>query len=160
MANRAASIIRYANLKNIGWLCGNLITARNGRIKPDFMLYNGTEYGCKHAETCPLTRWLHDAAPLLKVCSSRRNEWAAGRPRNVRSAIPCSSEMLPMGWCRCDLCHSAPSRDDVVFFSEHEKPAQSRTPLPLADHGGSAGNCASALCGVLRIARTRLLRGA
>ena len=44
MANRTATLIRNANLPGIGWRRGTLIQSKNGRIKPDAMLYNGGEY--------------------------------------------------------------------------------------------------------------------
>ena len=44
MANKVATLIRNANLPGIGWRRGTLIKSKNGRIKPDAMLYNGVEY--------------------------------------------------------------------------------------------------------------------
>lgn len=42
--NIRASIVVYARLPELGWRRGSLITARNGRTKPDAMLYAGVEY--------------------------------------------------------------------------------------------------------------------
>jgi hypothetical protein len=44
MANRTATLVRNANLPGIGWRRGTLIQSKNGRIKPDAMLYKGVEY--------------------------------------------------------------------------------------------------------------------
>jgi hypothetical protein len=44
MANKVATLIRKAKLPGIGRRRGTLIQSKNGRIKPDAMLYNGIEY--------------------------------------------------------------------------------------------------------------------
>jgi hypothetical protein len=46
--NIRASIVVYARLAELGWPRGSLITARNGRTKPDTMLYAGVEYPTKN----------------------------------------------------------------------------------------------------------------
>ena len=43
MAN-AASLLRYANIPGVGWRRGTLVQGKNGRIKPNFLLYGGVEY--------------------------------------------------------------------------------------------------------------------
>lgn len=48
MANRTASLIRYANLEGIGWRRGTLIKAKNGRYRPGYMLYDGSEYAAQN----------------------------------------------------------------------------------------------------------------
>jgi hypothetical protein len=53
LANCAATLIRNANLPGIGWRRGNLIKARNGRIKPGVMHYNGQEYAAPNG-TCQI----------------------------------------------------------------------------------------------------------
>jgi integrase len=44
LANKVAVLVWNANLPNIGWRRGTLIKSKNGRYKPDAMLYNGVEY--------------------------------------------------------------------------------------------------------------------
>jgi integrase/recombinase XerD len=44
MANRTATLIRYAKLPNVGWRRGTLVKAKNGQFKPGFMIYNGQEF--------------------------------------------------------------------------------------------------------------------
>jgi integrase len=43
MAN-SASLLRYASLPGLGWRRGTLVQGKNGRIKPNAVLYNGVEY--------------------------------------------------------------------------------------------------------------------
>lgn len=40
----AASLLRYANIPGVGWRRGTLVQAKNGRIKPNALLYGGVEY--------------------------------------------------------------------------------------------------------------------
>jgi len=44
MANRTATLIRYAKLPNLGWRRGTLVKAKNGQFKPGVMIYSGTEH--------------------------------------------------------------------------------------------------------------------
>ena len=44
MANKAASLIRYAKLEGIGWRRGNLIKAKNGRYRPSGEEFCRTQY--------------------------------------------------------------------------------------------------------------------
>ena len=46
MANRKAKLVRCAKIPDLGWRRGTLIIVRNGRIKPDFMMYNGKQVRC------------------------------------------------------------------------------------------------------------------
>lgn len=43
MANRTVSLIRYAHIPDLGWKRGLPVTAKNGRIKPNWMYVNGVE---------------------------------------------------------------------------------------------------------------------
>jgi integrase len=43
MAN-SASLLRYAALPGLGWRRGTLVQAKNGRVKPNALLYGGVEY--------------------------------------------------------------------------------------------------------------------
>jgi integrase len=43
MAN-SASLLRYAAIPGLGWRRGTLVQAKNGRIKPNALLYGGVEY--------------------------------------------------------------------------------------------------------------------
>ncbi|MGA3212955.1 MAG: hypothetical protein ABSD20_16740 [Terriglobales bacterium] len=43
MAN-SASLLRYASLPGLGWRRGALVQGKNGRIKPNAVLYNSVEY--------------------------------------------------------------------------------------------------------------------
>lgn len=40
----SASLLRYAALPGLGWRRGTLVQAKNGRIKPNALLYGGVEY--------------------------------------------------------------------------------------------------------------------
>ena len=62
MANKAASLIRYAKLEGIGWRRGNLIKAKNGRYRPDSTL----------VATIPTTNNLNGWAPPISARSSCR----------------------------------------------------------------------------------------
>jgi integrase len=42
--NRAASLVRYAKVENLGWRRGSIVSSKNGRVKPDAMTFNGKEY--------------------------------------------------------------------------------------------------------------------
>ena len=44
MANRTATLLRYANLAGIGWRRGSLKTNKNGKHNPGVMTYNGVDY--------------------------------------------------------------------------------------------------------------------
>jgi hypothetical protein len=44
MANRTATLIRYAKLPKIGWRRGTLVKAKNGQYKPGVMVYNRQEF--------------------------------------------------------------------------------------------------------------------
>jgi integrase len=46
MANRKATLIRYGKVAGVGWRRGPLVKARNGRIRPDYMLLKGKEVYC------------------------------------------------------------------------------------------------------------------
>ena len=46
MANRTASLVRNAKVPGVGWRRGKLVTAKNGRVKPDYMIYDGLEIHC------------------------------------------------------------------------------------------------------------------
>ena len=50
MANRNTSLIRYALIPGVGWRRGTLVTAKNGRIKPDWMVYNKQEVHCPNGK--------------------------------------------------------------------------------------------------------------
>jgi integrase len=39
-----ASLVRYAKMDGLGWRRGSIISSKNGRVKPDAMLYAGKEY--------------------------------------------------------------------------------------------------------------------
>ena len=43
MAN-TANLLRYARLPGLGWRRGTLVQAKNGRIKPNALLYGGVEH--------------------------------------------------------------------------------------------------------------------
>lgn len=43
MANRTITLVRYAHIPDLGWRRGSLITSKNGRIKPEWMMVNGVE---------------------------------------------------------------------------------------------------------------------
>jgi hypothetical protein len=43
MANRIATLIRYAKLPELGWRRGTLVKAKNGQYKPGVMVYNKQE---------------------------------------------------------------------------------------------------------------------
>ena len=42
--NRAASLVRYAKIENLGWRRGSVVSSKNGRVKPDAIIYAGKEY--------------------------------------------------------------------------------------------------------------------
>jgi integrase len=42
--NRAASLVRYGKIDNLGWRRGSIVSSKNGRVKPDAMVYDGKEY--------------------------------------------------------------------------------------------------------------------
>lgn len=46
MANRKATLIRYGKVAGLGWRRGPIVKARNGRIRPDYMLLKGKEVHC------------------------------------------------------------------------------------------------------------------
>jgi hypothetical protein len=46
VANRKASLIRCAKIPGQGWRRGILIKTKNGRIKPDHMMYKGEQIYC------------------------------------------------------------------------------------------------------------------
>jgi hypothetical protein len=46
MANRKATLIRYAKVTGRDWRRGPLVKAKNGRIRPDYMLFMGKEVYC------------------------------------------------------------------------------------------------------------------
>lgn len=43
MANRTVLLIRYSHIPDLGWKRGRPVTAKNGRIKPNWMYVNGVE---------------------------------------------------------------------------------------------------------------------
>jgi len=46
MANRKATLVRCAKIPKVGWRRGTLIRTKNGRVKPDYMVYNGEQVHC------------------------------------------------------------------------------------------------------------------
>ncbi len=46
MANRKTTLVRCAKIPDLGWRRGTLIITKNGRIKPDYMMYNGEQVYC------------------------------------------------------------------------------------------------------------------
>src|SRR5579864_546981 len=48
MANRKVTLVRSARVPGSGWRRGTLIRAKNGRIKPDYMVYLGEQVHCPH----------------------------------------------------------------------------------------------------------------
>ena len=46
MANRKATLVRCAKVPDQGWRRGTLIKTKNGRIKPDYMMYKGEQVHC------------------------------------------------------------------------------------------------------------------
>jgi len=42
--NTKASLVRYARIEGIGWRRGSIVTSKNGRVKPNAMLYANKEY--------------------------------------------------------------------------------------------------------------------
>jgi integrase/recombinase XerD len=44
MANRTSTLVLNANLPGVGWRRGTLVKSRNGRYKPNVLLYNGREF--------------------------------------------------------------------------------------------------------------------
>jgi len=51
MANRKASLIRCAKVPDQGWRRGVLIKTKNGRFKPDYMMYKGQPLYCPKENT-------------------------------------------------------------------------------------------------------------
>ena len=43
MANRTATLVRNAKLPVVGWRRGLLVTSKNGRVKPEYMMRNGLD---------------------------------------------------------------------------------------------------------------------
>ena len=46
MANRKATLVRCVKIPILRWRRGTLITTKNGRIKPDYMVYNREQVHC------------------------------------------------------------------------------------------------------------------
>src|SRR5579859_992389 len=44
MARNKAAIVQYAHIDGIGWRRGPVVIAKNGKVKPGFMVYNQVEY--------------------------------------------------------------------------------------------------------------------
>jgi integrase len=100
MANKAASIIRYAKLEGIGWRRGNLIKAKNGRYRPGFMSYNGQvleaqhgvyqirHYAGKKAVYVSVGDDLNAAEVMLERLTATRQKEAAEAALGIAPATP------------------------------------------------------------------------
>jgi len=64
MANRKASLIRCAKVPDQGWRRGVLIKTKNGRFKPDYMMYKGQPHYCPQGKY--EIRYYEGSKPLHK----------------------------------------------------------------------------------------------
>jgi integrase len=100
VANKAASLIRYAKLNGIGWRRGNLIKAKNGRYRPGYMSYNGREleapqgvyqirhYAGKKAVYVSVGDDLNAAEVMLERLTATRQKEAAEATLGIAPATP------------------------------------------------------------------------
>jgi hypothetical protein len=106
MANKVTTLIRNANLPGIGWRRGTLIQSKNGRIKPDAMLYNGIEYSApqgtyqiryyRGAKVVYVTvgNDLNAALAMLERLNATRQKEAAEITLGIAPAIPMPKKVM------------------------------------------------------------------
>jgi len=52
LANRTVKLLRYARIPDHGWQRGSVVISKNGKLKPDVMIYKGKEIYCPEGQYC------------------------------------------------------------------------------------------------------------
>lgn len=100
--NRAASLVRYAKIENLGWRRGSIVSSKNGRVKPDAMMYDRKEYRIPASSHYPIRHYQGNKAVYVTVGSDydaalvTLAKFAASRQLEASQAV-CARGSWPAG---------------------------------------------------------------
>ena len=88
-----ASLVRYAKIEGLGWRRGSIVSSRNGRTKPDAMLYAGKEYSIPGTSAYQIRHYQDGKAVYVTVGSdfdaaqSMLEKFAASRQHEAACTV-------------------------------------------------------------------------
>lgn len=114
--NRKATLVRYARINGIGWRRGSIVSAKNGRVKPDAMLYAGREHPVANDSVYQIRYYEGEKAKYTSVGSDY--EEATGMLKKYLAARQLEAAQEVLGLCKQEEPKKEPEKEPAKSLTD------------------------------------------